>query len=249
MIKPTKKIRAYWYPADYNVGDTLTPHLLHFFRPDIELERVAAETSRKLVGVGSIMRVIKAQDVIWGSGVMRESDRFPQSSLCSFLAVRGRLSREILMRDGGKVPEVYGDPGLLLPRVYLPQVEKKYRVGVVPHYVDKQAARAKFASNPEALIIDVALPWQQFIDQVLSCETIISSSLHGIVIAEAYGIPAEWVEYSNKVIGKGFKFRDYLTGTGRSPQGVGKFPPIADLEQIQDKLIHSIHGDIHSLAQ
>jgi len=235
-------MKTYWYPHEYNVGDTLTPHILRHFRPDIEIEPVAGTYSAgKLIGVGSIMRMMRPGDTIFGSGVMRETDLFPFAPSCTFLAVRGKLSRDILIRNGGKVPEVYGDPALLLPRIYSPRITKTHRVGLVPHYVDKNAVKAKFERLAGYKVIDVALPWRSFVDELLSCETIVSSSLHGIIIAEAYGLPAEWVEYSDKVIGKGFKFRDYLTGTNRGPQGVGKFPPIIGLEETQDKLIEALN--------
>jgi len=86
------------------------------------------------------------------------------------------------------------------------------------------------------------LPWKEFVNEILSCEKVISSSLHGIIIAEAYGVPAEWVVFSNRVIGNGFKFRDYLTGTGRDIIGPGEFPRISEIEKIQIGLIQALES-------
>lgn len=59
------------------------------------------------------------------------------------------------------------------------------------------------------------LDWKNFVDEIKSCKKIVSSSLHGCIIAESYGIPVEWIVLSDKVLGNGFKFRDYLSATDR----------------------------------
>jgi pyruvyltransferase len=139
------------------------------------------------------------------------------------------------------VPEVYGDPALLLPLIYNPDIQKTHEIGIIPHYVDKKIVLQKYAFDSGFnKFIDVSLPWKKFIDEVLSCKTIISSSLHGIIIAEAYGIPATWAVHSDKVIGNGFKFRDYLTGTGRKPQDPGEFSPIENISKIQKGLVDAL---------
>ena len=246
------KINFYRYPHPNNVGDTLTPEILNFFAPDFEFKQVNREDSNKLIAVGSIMHVIKPGDTIWGSGIIRENERFPQARNCKFLAVRGKLTRNIIIRDGGKVPEIYGDPAILLPRMFIPEVAKTHKVGIIPHFidvhlVDKNMAK-KLANGETYKMIDVFLPYKEFITEVLSCERVISSSLHGIIIAESYGVEAEWIELSNKVIGDGFKFRDYLTGTNRKEQGPGKFPKLSKkhLTKMQDDLLKSLKG-IHEI--
>ena len=89
----------------------------------------------------------------------------------------------------------------------------KHEVGIVPHYVDYKHVEP-VAGVP---IIDVRMNWQKTIDYITNCETIVSSCLHGIIIAEAYGIPAVWVKVTDKVIGGSFKFDDYYLSTGRKP--------------------------------
>ena len=47
------------------------------------------------------------------------------------------------------------------------------------------------------------------IEQITSCEFIISSSLHGLIVSDAYGVPNVWAEFSDNIWGNGFKYRDY----------------------------------------
>lgn len=234
-------MKVYQYPAKYNVGDTLTLPLLEGLFPGTVFERVKENESGKLLGIGSIMTKIKPGDTVWGSGVMRHTDKFPQAPQVNFRAVRGVMSRDIIVKSGGTCPEVYGDPALLLPLIYKPEIEQTNDIGVVPHYVDREIVGNYFKEVP---IIGVNQNWKAFIDQILSCKKIISSSLHGIVIAEAYGIQAEWVVMSNKVLGNGFKFEDYLTGTGRKARGPSEFPAITNIKEIRDGLLTAIKSAI-----
>ena len=112
-------IQSYWYEArglgKGNVGDTLTPVIVeHFTGKKVEL--VDQSTSGKLVAIGSIMKSVKRNDVIWGAGIMRQNDKFYRINNCKFLAVRGKMTEKILGIKCG----VYGDPALLLPLLYQP---------------------------------------------------------------------------------------------------------------------------------
>jgi hypothetical protein len=127
-------------------------------------------------------------------------------------AVRGPYTRE---QVGAGCPDVYGDPALLLPRFHVPRFPKMHRVGIVPHYVDYHLVKSIVKDCPVINVlnenpIEVA-------DQICECEYIISSSLHGLIVANAYGIPAGWAEFSDDVNGAGFKFHDYYAAIGVSP--------------------------------
>ena len=53
--------------------------------------------------------------------------------------------------------------------------------------------------------------------QLLDCELVVSTSLHGIIFSEAFGIPARWVRDKSLPSAHNdvFKFNDYLLATGR----------------------------------
>ena len=86
------------------------------------------------------------------------------------------------------------------------------KIGLVPHYVDQYRAFHRYSDK--ANVIDVFQPIECVIEEINSCERIFSSSLHGIILAHAYGVPATWVKISDSMGGDGTKFRDYFASVG-----------------------------------
>ena len=66
----------------------------------------------------------------------------------------------------------------------LVMVEKEFEFGVVPHYTDRNDPWLDCVAREQgALIIDVTLGVQEFVDQLCKCKVIASSSLHGLIAA------------------------------------------------------------------
>lgn len=163
--------------------------------------------------VGSILGNVNHKCIVWGSGIISKNQNVKKAK--EFLAVRGPQSRKRLLDLGYHVPEVYGDPALLLPLYYHPEVEKKFTYGIVPHYVDYELVSKLFLNKKDILIIDLMTNnVENTTKDFLLCEKIISSSLHGIIIAHAYGIPAIWQKFSDNVFGDDIKYRDYFESVG-----------------------------------
>ncbi|MTD15844.1 polysaccharide pyruvyl transferase family protein [Nakamurella sp. YIM 132087] len=171
---------------------------------------------RRLFAIGSILQFSRPGDVVWGAGVNGKVD--PGTYRLEGLdvrAVRGPQSRALLQdRFGLDVPEVYGDPGLLLP--YLrPEVTewaktKKHDLTVVPNLNDlRSAPRTKDTVSPRDELWSV-------IKRIVQSRLVVGSSLHGVIVAEAFGIPARAVVSPEE---SAFKYEDYLLGTGRAPEG------------------------------
>ena len=202
-------IRVWWStgPAPGNFGDTLTPILLRYFGFSPVWDAVE---NADLLCSGSIVRLARPGQLVLGSGLLWSRDMV--ETRATYLGVRGPLTRAVIVGAGGKCPKVYGDPGLLLPMAYYPTVQKRYDLGVVPHYVDFENA---VRGNPgHRMIHPVREDPRSVVDDILQCRAIVSSSLHGIVVAHAYHIPAAWVRFGNGLDGNDVKFRDYGESVG-----------------------------------
>ena len=204
--------------------------------------------------IGSMLHAANKHTIVWGTGMLAE-DMYPKEAPKKILAVRGKLTREALIKQGFDCPEVFGDPALLLPYIYQPPKEKKYRVGIVPHMYDEDnpIIHEWLVKNPDCCLISMKHYSHKFeiVDTIASCEFIISSSLHGIIISDAYHIPNVWVEFSDKVIGNGFKFRDYFSSVNKSIQEPKIIKDLADMDNTSNlkEQFYSIKIDLKKLIE
>lgn len=171
--------------------------------------------------IGTLLDAVNysnAETIVWGSGVSGEERTFIHPE--SIKAVRGAKTKEFCDRYKVECPNIFGDPALLLPKIYIPSVKKKYRLGIIPHVIDQRHHLIQEISkkqSDEILIIDLAhyKKWTDVIDQVNSCERIFSSSLHGLIVSDAYQVPNCWIELSGNISGGYYKFHDYASSVGR----------------------------------
>lgn len=199
----------------YNFGDQISPAIVAHLagRPIVHAQ---ARKRGKLIAVGSVLGAAMPGDTIWGSGLMKpEHAAYVRAKAPStILAVRGPETRRVLTEYGISCPEIYGDPGMLLPLVYQPSRKIRHRVGIVPHFSHIDDFRQMFAGTG-AHIISPKMPWTNVVAELCSCEVVASSSLHGVIIAEAYGIPTIALRHGGWLHGTPLKFLDYFRSTGR----------------------------------
>lgn len=172
--------------------------------------------------IGSTIDMLSKDNTeVWGAGLI--DGRKPINiKPRKVYAVRGPLTRKCLVNQGIECPEIYGDPALLISRHYKPNIEKKYQYGFIPHVSNLSMVRllsmegSPIISRKDTLIINLSEydKWTDILDQINSCRYIISASLHGLIIAEAYNIPNVWVEFGNPLIGGHFKFHDFFQSIG-----------------------------------
>jgi pyruvyltransferase len=237
--KDEEVIRLDWYGGDQNFGDILNPVLLRALTGKSILN-VSARYYQKehLLAIGSILDRATSNSIVWGSGFISEQSVFLEKPK-KIYAVRGPKTRDKLIGFGIDCPEIYGDPALLMPYVYQPKktIDKKYKVGIIPHIVDKDIAWLKqFSSSDDIKIIDVQNPNPfKVIDSILECEKVISSSLHGIIVSDAYNIPSIWVKFSNNLQGGSFKFIDYFLSVKRQVKEPLLVDPSVTLNKVMQK--------------
>lgn len=196
----------------YNVGDVLSKYIVEKMS-GMKVVHCTKDNSNKLCAIGSIISsaTLESGGTFWGSGSHAKSVDFFASNP-KFLAVRGPLTRKMLLDTGYQCPDIYGDPALLLPEFYhKPAASPKYKLGVIGHW----RHREKIDCKDGVLFIDILRKEDEitaFIDEICSCEKILSSSLHGIIIANAYGVPARWFMVENFPLeGNPYKkFHDYF---------------------------------------
>lgn len=194
-------------------------------------------TGRKYVmGIGSLLTLAPLDNsIIWGSGIMSQTAPF-RGRPREVRAVRGPLTRKRLLEKGINCPEVYGDPALLLPRYYKPKVQKKHKLGIIPHYKDaSNEVFNRFRAIEDINIIDIRNydDWHDFIDQICSCDSIVSTSLHGLIVSEAYSIPNLWIQLADKRNEDCVKFHDFFLSIGidRIPFYISQTTTIDDLTE------------------
>ena len=178
-----------------------------------------------LAGLGTIFGRVDRQTVIWGAG---SRGKPPTHVPAAVVAVRGPLTRKVLRDHGMAQPDVLGDPGVLMPMVRPLNRSAADRLGVIPHYFDVDAPFVQRARAGGALVINPLQPVDDYLAQLMDCGTVASSSLHGVIFAHAYGIPAAWVRLSNKP--NAFKFFDYFASIGVPQRDVERIGPDAPLE-------------------
>ncbi|MBZ2163147.1 polysaccharide pyruvyl transferase family protein [Alteromonas stellipolaris] len=244
----------FWNPKDKkpNIGDYLAYETV-LFALNLKDKHPLDIATGKILSIGSVLHFANDNDVIWGTGrngkVNENKHTFSKLDVRS---VRGPLTKAYLEGKGIAVPEMFGDPGILAPFIYpkdlLNTVSKHNKSGivVVPQLNDNFDI---YNAYKDQLVSPRQLP-ANFISQICNAEKVITSSLHGIVLAEAFGIPA--VFYDSGSGENIFKYNDYYQGTGRQDFAIGKSieecldlstQPIPDLYERQLALFASFPFD------
>jgi hypothetical protein len=239
----TNTAKAFWYQGP-NFGDALTPWLIKKISGRTAEHCHGSLNEPVLMVTGSIISDEVDGSVVWGCGFANCMERVPDiGRVC---AVRGPKTREKLLAYGVDCPNVVGDPAILMPRFLPAAPEKKHHLAIIPHFVDYEAAKAAYGEVDGVQVVRLEDSVEDVVRQITECRMAVSSSLHGIIAAHAYGLPCLWVKFSNKVLGCGFKFHDYFASGGLpmvNPVDLSAMPDIATFKDTIPKQMPTINAD------
>ena len=201
------------------------------------------------------MHLAQPGDVVWGSGRNgRDADIDHNTDALDIRAVRGPQTREWLMARGVDCPEVFGDPALLLPMLRPDLVElshgQRHGVTFVSHIDDPSGSKPRgvHSLSPTADI-------ERILRSLVQSELVIATSMHPVIVAEAFGIPARSIVNESETE---FKFADYYRSTGRPDytraasvaealELGGERPPVIDLEPLMTSFPLDLFAEADSL--
>lgn len=195
-----------------NLGDAINPYLI---KKISGAEPYFTGAEKHLLGVGSIFFLINKSSFVWGSGLLKPDHNLIEIPTSQFKAVRGELTRKYLLDHGHDVGHIpVGDPGYLMKKHYQQRkLEKKFKACVIPHYAfyDLDIFN-KFRGREDICYFNMMTNNVDSLDKMLQSEVVISQSLHGLIFAEAFGIPSVWISSRFDDAWK-FKFLDWYSTT------------------------------------
>lgn len=265
-----------------NMGDLLNEYIFErvFSTPFVHSERI---WRYEVTGIGSFLDMLftgpeveknKFKSLIthalfydrckqtcytWGTGFISDFTERRTGLIrnnVEFLALRGKLSQKCVEKVIGKtISPLLGDGGILTPMLFEENIDKKYKVGLIPHFREKNSNLVEVIKQavPGIHVIDLQEEPMNVIRDIASCEILYSSSLHGLVLADAFRIPNIRIHLSDAPLGGTFKFDDYYSAYGiEAPaveiEGVESVPSINDIidkYKITDSMVKKMQDDLY----
>lgn len=211
---------AYWWDGKINFGDLIGPWLISLMTGKQVVNSKYLNITHSTFTVGSIIEHAtyfpNQRATIWGSGLLRPLNnaqkirKMRNADLDSFLAVRGMLTKKELSKLYSMDDNLpLGDPALLLPEFFLPSNLRVDNICIVPHFTHLHLFEAiKDSFN----VINVMQYPQNVVNEIANAKVCISTSLHGVIIAQAYGVPWLLLRLEDQtLIGDMFKFSDFFS--------------------------------------
>jgi pyruvyltransferase len=211
-------ITTCYYFGGNNFGDSINSVFIDFLADKKYIHKKKPDQLHYMV-TGSILHFSNSNSIIFGTGFISESSKLGSDKPNKIIAVRGPLTKNKFINMHIECPEIYGDPLILFPLLYNPSIKAQPQtIGIIPHFIDlntdtlKELVNNLKKSSFAIKIIDIRVGtnYKPFIDAIMKCETIITSSLHGMIMGIVYRKPTILVQFSKKVIGDLFKFNDFF---------------------------------------
>lgn len=188
-------------------------------------------------------------------------------------AVRGKITLERLRRlTGAGLNEVaVGDPGLLASRLF-PAKKAPFRVcGIIPHHAELAAIKRSddtvatesesgilqdstikamplferlARSIPGAVVLNPESSPKTVISRISECEAVLSSAMHGLIVADSFGIPNIRLIASDSLMGGDYKFKDYYSAFSEN-----KYRVVDIREDVSAGLLETVKNGFEDLPR
>lgn len=243
-----------YIPYNGNFGDELGPAMIlklleREFNcsakkiPVLNLAKIKPRPNEVcLFSLGSIFHMVRGIDHVWGTGINPTwSKTLIRQANTTFYSLRGPKS-EAMVRAHLNIttPMGHGDPGFLVPFLYpeyaIPEKEtnrietnRSQRFCFIPHYHDRANSDLQLLKS-KLTIISVSKSWRAVVKEITNCDYVASTSLHGFILADAFGIPSRWFQFAGSrtsVTEGSFKYQDYYESVNRMNQ-----MPLQDLQKV-----------------
>jgi len=182
--------------------------------------------------VGSVWRNVRPNDHVWGTGSFGRATDFggcrkaragQNVTNITVYSTRGPHTLNSLKQycSAGFTPfmlegsdetssiKTHGDAGFLVPFLF---PEYQYNPSntsldycLVMHHYDKEKDLSRYPKENQFPIIQ---PWETMAGNMTRCKLIVSSSLHGVILGDAFGIPTRWLSNNGAIWP--YKFHDYF---------------------------------------
>lgn len=213
----SKPLQLHWWKAEPNFGDAINPLVVGHVSGRKVMHQGPAKAD--MFAIGSMLQVVKRSHkeprekgnvVVWGTGLLNPIFGHDFLDNVELSLVRGPITAALLKREMKR----FGDPGLLINDVLPFEGERVDRIGIVPHYslIDDPDLLAFVASDPAYILIDPGGNAAEVCLQIASCAHVYASSLHGLIVADAYGVSNTWITPTGQ---SWLKYLDYAASIGR----------------------------------
>jgi pyruvyltransferase len=216
-VADTKPLSLHWWKAVPNFGDAISPLVLSHVSGRNVVH--AGVHKAEVWGIGSLLQVVKRayptkkdmRPTVWGTGLLHPVNGTAFSKHVNIALVRGPITATLLDLEVSR----FGDPGLVISDVWPHDRAPNGKIGIVPHHslMDDLVLAALLDSDPKYQLIDPRGPAQDVCAAIAACDHVFASSLHGLIVADAYGVPNTWLA----PIGQSrLKYLDYAAAVGRA---------------------------------
>ena len=156
----------------------------------------------------------------------------------NILSLRGELSKEQIVSIDPSIDlssMMLGDLGLLASYLIEEMPEKKYDLGICPHYADKDDIVFKKIQdeNPNSIILNTMDDPIEFLKKINQCKCVISTGLHPLIVADSLGIPNAWCRISEKTTTR-HKYYDYYSIFSLKPEPINLYEEKIDIRKVSE---------------